>query len=83
MNYTEQLAKFLAAMSYGALPSSVAWKAKFCILDYVANVYGSLELDAVAKIADLIRSLDGKPSATVLGCGFQADIHSAVFMNGG
>ncbi len=82
MNHTQQLAAFLAEISCGALPPAVVHKAKLCILDYVANIYGSLELDAVEGVANYIRSLGGPPSATVLGCGFKSDIHHAVFVNG-
>ncbi|PKN69658.1 MAG: hypothetical protein CVU54_10015 [Deltaproteobacteria bacterium HGW-Deltaproteobacteria-12] len=82
MDYTQRLAAFLAEISCNNLPPAVIHKAKLCLLDYVANVYGSLELDAVAGVAGYIRALAGPPSATVLGCGFKTDIHHAAFMNG-
>jgi 2-methylcitrate dehydratase PrpD len=82
MDHTQRLAAFLAEISCSALPLPVVHKAKLCILDYVANVYGSLELSAVEGVAAYIRSLAGPPAATVLGCGFQTDIHHAAFMNG-
>jgi 2-methylcitrate dehydratase PrpD len=82
MDHTQRLAAFLAEISCSTLPPAVIHKAKLCLLDYVANVYGSLELDAVARVADYIRSLAGPPSATVLGCGFKTDVHHAAFMNG-
>lgn len=82
MDHTKQLAEFLAAASCDTFPPSVIHKAKLCILDYVANIYGSLELSAVANVAAYIRSLNGPHTATALGCGFRTDIHNAAFMNG-
>ncbi len=82
MDHTQRLAAFLAKISCNELPSDVVHKAKLCVLDYVANIYGSLELDAVAGVAAYIRSLGGPPSVTVLGCGFKTDRHHAAFVNG-
>ena len=82
MSYTVQLADFCRGITYEDLPSEVIEKAKLCLLDYVANVYGSLELEAVAGVASYIKSLGGKPVAAVHGCGFKTDIHNAAFVNG-
>ncbi|MGV8080085.1 MAG: MmgE/PrpD family protein [Syntrophales bacterium] len=82
MDHTERLAAFLAGITFEALPPEVVRKAKLCILDYVANVYGSLELNAVSGVVEYIRSLNGPPRATVLGCGFRTDLHHAAFLNG-
>ncbi|NPU85954.1 MAG: MmgE/PrpD family protein [Syntrophaceae bacterium] len=82
MDHTEKLAAFLAGITFDALPPEVVHKAKLCILDYVANVYGSLELDAVAAAVEYVRSLGGPERATVLGCGFRTDLHHAAFLNG-
>ncbi len=82
MNHTQQLAAFLARMSFNELPTAVVHKAKLCVLDYVANIYGSLELDAVMGVAAYIRSLGGPPAVTALGCGFKTDLHHAAFVNG-
>ena len=82
MDHTEKLAAFLAGITFDALPPEIVHKAKLCVLDYVANVYGSLELEAVSGVVDYIRSLGGPPRATVLGCGFRTDLHHAAFLNG-
>jgi 2-methylcitrate dehydratase PrpD len=44
MNYTRDLAGFCAGLSFASLPEPVVHKAKLCLLDYIANIYGSLEL---------------------------------------
>jgi 2-methylcitrate dehydratase PrpD len=82
MDYSRKLAEFCASVSLDALPSEVVHKAKLCILDYVANIYGSLELEAVDQVVKYIKSLNTPGPATVLGCGFSTDIHHAAFING-
>ena len=82
MEYTRELAKFCASVSMETLPADVVHKAKLCILDYVANIYGSLELATVNRIADHLRALGGGERATALGCGFKTDVYHAAFFNG-
>lgn len=82
MDYTKRLAEFCSAVSLGNLPAEVVHKAKQCVLDFAASIYGSLELDAVNRTAAYIKSLGNTPGATVLGFGFKTDIQNAAFMNG-
>src|SRR5512136_237226 len=82
MDYTKTLVKFCSELAYDSLPDEVKRKAKLCILDYVANIYGSLELDAVRSVVDFVRSLGGPESATALGCGFKTGLQNAAFING-
>ena len=82
MEYTRELAKFCAAVSLKSLPDEVVHKAKLCILDYVANVYGSLALKTVRDLAAHIRDLGGPARVAALGCGFKTDPHHAAFVNG-
>ncbi len=82
MEYTRKLAEFCSAVSYDKLPDEIIEKAKQCILDYVANVYGSLELEAVNRSVSYVKSISGNGPATVFGCGFRSDLHHAAFING-
>jgi len=82
MEYTRKLAEFCAGVKFGELPPAVVHKAKQCLLDYVANVYGSLELDAVRRVAEYVRGLGGPEECAALGCGFRTGRHSAAFING-
>jgi 2-methylcitrate dehydratase PrpD len=82
MEYTRKLAEFCAGVSLERLPAEVVDKAKLCILDFFANVYGSLELEAVSGVVSYVRSLGGPETATALGCGFKTGIHNAAFLNG-
>jgi 2-methylcitrate dehydratase PrpD len=82
MEYTRKLAQFAAGISLERLPAAVVDKAKLCLLDFLANVYGSLELDAVSNVVSYMRSLGGPEVATALGCGFKTGIHNAAFLNG-
>ncbi len=82
MGHTEKLADFCSSVKYDSLPDEVISKAKQCILDFLANVYGSLELEAVNNIVDYIRSLEETGRATALGCGFTTGMQNAAFING-
>ena len=82
MTHTEQLAAFCAGVSLDKLPEEVVEKTKLCILDYAANVYGSLELEAVQRVVDYMRGINATGAATAVGCGFKTSAHNAVFLNG-
>lgn len=82
MSPTRALAEFSAALSLKSVPAAAVYKAKLCLLDYAANIYGSLELEATRAIADYIRSLGEREVCTALGCGFKTSLQSAAFING-
>lgn len=82
MDYTKKLARFCLEVSFDSLPREVVHKAKLCILDYIANIYGSLELDAVRSVVEYVRSLGGPEASTALGCGFRTGLQNAAFING-
>ena len=82
MDYTQNLVRFCSELSFKKLPAEVTHKAKLCVLDYMANIYGSLELDAVRSVIDFVRSLGGPEAATALGCGFKTGLQNAAFVNG-
>ena len=82
MEPTRALARFGADLAFDRLPPEVVGKAKLCVLDFLANVHGSLRLDAVAKVVEYVRSLGGPPVATAAGCGFKTGLHQAALVNG-
>jgi 2-methylcitrate dehydratase PrpD len=82
MDYTQNIVRFCSELSFKKLPAEVTHKTKLCVLDYVANIYGSLELDAVRQVVDFVRSLGGPEAATALGCGFKTGLQNAAFVNG-
>lgn len=82
MGYTQRLVRFCSDLAYDDLPEQVKRKAKLCVLDYVANIYGSLELETVRSAIDFVRSLGGPEAATALGCGFKTGLQNAAFING-
>jgi len=82
MDETKKLADFAAALSFDDLPAAVAVKAKHCLLDFFANVYGSLQIDDVQRVVDYVRGLGGPDTATVLGAGFATSAPQAAFVNG-
>lgn len=82
MSATKELAEFSAALSLASLPAGVIEKAKLCLLDYIANIYGSLELEATRSVVEYVRSLGGPEICTALGCGFRTGLQGAAFING-
>ncbi len=82
MDHTRKLARFCSDLSFDSLPREVIHKAKLCVLDYIANIYGSLELDAVRAVVEYVESLGGPKTATALGCGFKTGLQNAAFING-
>jgi 2-methylcitrate dehydratase PrpD len=82
MNETRILAEFCSKLKLENVPEEVIHKAKLCLLDYVANIYGSLELEAVRSVVSYMLSLGGGNIATALGCGFKTGILNAAFING-
>jgi 2-methylcitrate dehydratase PrpD len=82
MEYTRELAEFCAGVSLAGLPGEVVRQARLCALDYLANVYGSLELEAVQAVVEHARSQAGPPDCSVLGCAFKSGMQSAAFVNG-
>ena len=82
MEPTRSLARFGADLTFDRLPPEVVGKAKLCVLDFLANIHGSRQLDAVAKVVEYVRSLGGPPVATAVGCGFKTGIHHAALVNG-
>ncbi len=82
MGYTKELAVYCANLTYDVIPGAVVDKAKLCLLDYLANIYGSLELEAVRSVVDYVRSLGGPEAVTALGCGFKTGLQNAAFING-
>lgn len=82
MEHTKALAAFCTDLSFDGLSKDVIHKAKLCILDYVANIYGSLELEAVSRVIDYVKTIEKNGNVTALGCGFKTSIHLAAFING-
>jgi 2-methylcitrate dehydratase PrpD len=82
MEYTKKLAEFCAKITIDDLSDDIIHKAKLCLLDYVANIYGSLELDAVAGVIGYIKSLNVSGGTTALGCDFKTNLHYGAFING-
>ncbi len=79
---SRKLAGFLAGLNYEDLPEPVIQKAKLCILDYIANIYGSLSLDPVLRLVPYFQKIAGSGTISALGCGFKTIPHYAVFING-
>ena len=82
MDETRKLAAFCSRVSIDDLPTEVVAKARLCVLDYVANVYGSLQLQAVRDVVSYIKAMGGEGESTVLASGFKTTPQNAAFLNG-
>jgi len=82
MNETRILADFCSELKLEDVPKDVVHKIKLCLLDYVANLYGSLELQAVKDTLSCMHDLSGEGKSTALGCGFKTSMPGAAFING-
>jgi len=82
MDHTRKLAGFCSDLSINELPAEVIHMTKLCVLDYIANIYGSLQLDAVERVISYIKTIEKNGDATVLGGDFKTSIHLAAFING-
>ena len=82
MEETRKLAAFCSRVSIDDLPADVVEKAKLCLLDYIANVFGSLQLQAVRDVVSYIKAIGGDGQSTVLASGFKTTPQNAAFLNG-
>ncbi|HEY5474991.1 MAG TPA: MmgE/PrpD family protein, partial [Candidatus Limnocylindrales bacterium] len=82
MDETKKLAAFCSGVSIGDLPPEVVAKARLCVLDYIANVYGSLQLQAVRDVVSYIKAMGGEGQSTALAVGFKTTPQNAAFLNG-
>jgi 2-methylcitrate dehydratase PrpD len=82
MDYTKILSNFCSKLSFNDIPEQVMYKTKLCLLDYIANIYGSLEIEAVQKTIKFVKSISGKGTSTILGTKQKTDLLSAAFVNG-
>jgi 2-methylcitrate dehydratase PrpD len=82
LDETKKLAAFCSRVSIDDLPTEVVAKARLCVLDYIANVYGSLQLQAVRDVVSYIKAMGGEGRSTVLASGFKTTPQNAAFLNG-
>jgi len=82
MDHTRKLARFCSELSINELPAEVIHMTKLCVLDYIANIYGSLQLEAVESVISYIKTIEKDGDTTALGCDFKTSIHLAAFING-
>lgn len=82
MNHTELLAEFCMELKFENIPLDVIAKAKLCIMDCLANIYGSCRLEAVHDVAHYIKKIGERPRATAFGWNFRTSLTNAAFLNG-
>jgi 2-methylcitrate dehydratase PrpD len=82
MGVTEDLARFIAGLTYEELPREVAEAAKIAIIDGVANMLAGSTQPLAAIAGQYVKALGGVPQCGVVGWGFKTNPPSAAFANG-
>ena len=82
MNHSKTLAEFCTQLQFNDIPGDVVAKAKLCILDCLANMYGSRRIEAVRLIAGYIKKIGERPRASAFGWNFRTSPANAAFLNG-
>jgi 2-methylcitrate dehydratase PrpD len=66
-NATRTLARFVADLSYEALPEAVRERARLAVLDWAGSALAGCDSDSAGKVCGLIEELGGLPEATIVG----------------
>jgi len=82
MDETRRLAEFCSSVTIDEMAPEVVNKAKLCVLDFIANVYGSLQLEQVRDVVRYVEAMGTGGIATALACGFMTTPQNAAFLNG-
>lgn len=78
---TESLARFIADLRYEDIPTDVLDRARYCVLDNVANCLGGAALVPGRIVADYVAEMGGGKDATILASGRRVPTALAAFAN--
>jgi 2-methylcitrate dehydratase PrpD len=80
---TLDIARFATNLKFDHLPTEVIEKAKHCIMDTIGcSLVGIAVTDHAKILVELIKELEGKPEATIIGDGFRTTAVNAALANG-
>ena len=79
--FTEEIAKFIAEISYKQLPTAAIEASKMAILDCLGVALAGCEEISGKIISQYVKDT-GKPEAGVIGGGFKTSIDQAAWVNG-
>ena len=79
--FTEEIAKFVAEMSYDQLPAAAINAGKMAILDCLGAALAGCEETSGKIISEYVKGA-GRPEAGVIGEGFRTSIDQAAWVNG-
>ncbi len=82
MSTTEELARYISATSFDAMPTEAVEAAKVVILDGLAVTLAGSRETAAQIVADYAREMGGNPLCSVFGHGFKTSPPMAAFVNG-
>jgi 2-methylcitrate dehydratase PrpD len=78
---TATLGRYIAEATFADIPEDVVIKAKRCILDSIACAFGGYACEPGRKVADSMKSLEGRADATIIGSGKKVSLPNAALAN--
>lgn len=82
MDATAQIARFVAATGFDAIPRPVVDATRTIILDGIANLVAGSTQPVLEHVRDYVERLGGRPECTVVGAAFRTNPLFAAFANG-
>jgi len=82
MSSFDLLLDFISDLKIEKVPEPVIQKAKFCLLDFLANIFAGSRLEEGIQIAEFVRGLGDRQEATVLPFGYRSSCRQSAMANG-
>lgn len=82
MKYTQELCRYLAALSAGDVPGEIMENIRYKTLDWLGCVIGALDKKSSAGVLEMVRESGGSPRCSALGLPEKTSIYMAAFSNG-
>ena len=80
---TRDVVQFIKGLKYNHLPADVIKTAKYLIMDNIGCMLAGLSVTDHAQIVlEVVKALQGKPEATIIGDGFKTNVINAAMSNG-
>jgi 2-methylcitrate dehydratase PrpD len=80
---TLKIASFVKNLNFASIPAEVVKKAKQCIMDTIGCcLVGAAETENSKILINILKELEGRPDATILGDGFKTTTIHAALANG-
>ena len=83
LNETRDVVQFVHGLKFNQIPPVIVNTAKYLIIDTIGCMLAGLAVTDHAKILlEVVKTLQGKPEATIIGDGFRTNVVNAAMSNG-